>query len=253
VVLVTIDFDSDVPIYQQIRDRMGHGERARDELAARTGAFERDLNDYRRHPLARFPNSRSQRERSRAAIRLLWRWRRHLAEDALRFDPLHLDGWGESKQSRRGENDTDRLPEEIIGPLVVWALRFVDDFAADILEADRRWHEARTATLGPSHIHSRVGSRLQRLLDEYVAAGRPLPGYEGRPNLAHILVVTAGPSTATAPRSTPRRRSSAARSLKARSKGGWTGSRGSHRSPLTTRPPTAWPGSPATCRLSVTS
>ncbi|MBP5898107.1 hypothetical protein [Streptomyces scabiei] len=146
----------------------------------------RDLTDYRKHLLARFPNKQWQRERSRSYVRLLWRWRRHLAEDALRFDPLHLDGWGESRAARSGENDTARLSEEVLGPLLGWALRFVDEFAADILEAERRWHEARTERPARSSAHTNVGSRLKPLLDEYVAARRPLPGYNGQPNITHL-------------------------------------------------------------------
>ncbi|MFI6688747.1 hypothetical protein [Streptomyces sp. NPDC050485] len=143
----------------------------------------KDLTDYRKHLLARFPHNPGQRQRSRAHLRLFWRWRRHLDEDALRFDPLHLDGWGESQSVRRGENSTDRLPEGVLGPLVIWALRFIDDFATDILKADRRWRETRgKVATGESSFHTRVGERLQRLLDEHIATGRPLPGYQGQPS-----------------------------------------------------------------------
>ncbi|MEV5090323.1 hypothetical protein AB0N18_20820 [Streptomyces griseoincarnatus] len=146
-----------------------------------------DLDDYRRHLLARFPNNQAQRERSRAPLRLLWRWRRHLGEHALHFDPLHLDGWGESRTNRRtGDNDTDRLPEEVLGPLLIWALRFIDDFAPDILEADRQWHEAQVEKFGPPLMDRHSGTRLQQLLDEHIAAGRPLPGYQGRPNILYL-------------------------------------------------------------------
>ncbi|WP_217234651.1 hypothetical protein [Streptomyces sp. AC555_RSS877] len=148
-----------------------------------------DLDGYRKHLLARFPNHHAQRERSRTAVRLLWRWRRHLGVDALRFNPLDLEGWSESKQVRHGENDTDRLPEDVLGPLVVWALRFIDDFAQDIFEADRRWREARMR--GPSRRSARgsVPARLQGLLDQHIAAGRPLPGRGGQPNIAYLARV----------------------------------------------------------------
>ncbi|MCX4819668.1 hypothetical protein OG883_07060 [Streptomyces sp. NBC_01142] len=146
----------------------------------------RDLDDYRKYLLARFPNSQAQRERSRAPLRLFWRWRRHLGEDALRFDPLHLDGWGESRPTKSRENDTARLPEDVLGPLLIWALRFIDDFAPDILEADRQWHEARADRPARNSAHTSVGARLEKLLGEYVAVGRPLPGYKGEPSLFHL-------------------------------------------------------------------
>ncbi|MGW9185987.1 integrase [Streptomyces rubiginosohelvolus] len=37
--------------------------------------------------------------------------------------------------SARGENSTEPLAPEVLGPLLVWAIRFVDDFADDILAA----------------------------------------------------------------------------------------------------------------------
>lgn len=149
-----------------------------------------DVDAYRRHLLARFPNNQGRRDRARGPLRLFWRWRRHLGEHALSFDPLHLDGWGESSQPRRfRENDTDRLPEDVLGPLLIWSLRFIDDFAPDILEADRLWQEARTQRPVRSSAHTQAGPRLKRLLDEYVAAGRPLPGYQGKPNALHLAQV----------------------------------------------------------------
>ncbi|MFZ3491935.1 hypothetical protein ACODT5_01595 [Streptomyces sp. 5.8] len=42
-----------------------------------------DLDDYRRHLLAVFPNNRTQRSQLRGVLRLLWRWRRHLGEHGL--------------------------------------------------------------------------------------------------------------------------------------------------------------------------
>ena len=32
-----------------------------------------------------------------------------------------------------------RIPEEVLGPLFAWAMRFIDEFSADILAADRQW------------------------------------------------------------------------------------------------------------------
>ncbi|HEY9332327.1 MAG TPA: hypothetical protein VIS09_29490 [Streptomyces sp.] len=152
-----------------------------------------DLDAYRRHLLARFPNKQARREGARAPVRLLWRWRQHLGEDALRFDPLHLDGWSESRTTRSGENDTDRLPEEALGPLLVWALRFIDDFAPDIFEADRLWRYARAnrspQPYGSSKQVKKVRERLTALLDEHIAAERPLPGYKGSPSITHIAAL----------------------------------------------------------------
>ncbi|MFF1691985.1 MULTISPECIES: hypothetical protein [unclassified Streptomyces] len=144
-----------------------------------------DLDRYNRHLLTLFPHRDGAREAARAAVRLLWRWRIHLGNDQLRFDPLHLDGWGEERTQRGRENGTDRLPEDVLGPLLVWALRFIDDFAPDILEADRRWRESRAVGTGRVTSH-RIDERLEQLLDGHLAARRPLPGFQGEINISHL-------------------------------------------------------------------
>ena len=144
-----------------------------------------DLDRYNRHLLTLFPHRDGAREAARAAVRLLWRWRIHLGNDQLRFDPLQLDGWGEERTQRGRENGTGRLPEDVLGPLLVWALRFIDDFAPDILEANRRWRESRAAGTGRVTSY-RIDERLQRLLDDHIAARRPLPGHQGKINISHL-------------------------------------------------------------------
>ncbi|WP_016881380.1 hypothetical protein [Rhodococcus sp. DK176] len=147
-----------------------------------------DLDAYNRHLLKIFPRRRGAREAARAAVRLLWRWRGHLGPDRLQFDPLHLDGWGEDRPRRDRENTTDRLPEDVLGPLLVWALRFIDDFSADILAADRLWRSERTGNPRPVSHHG-VDHRLQELLDRHVAERRPLPGYQGQPNVTRLAAL----------------------------------------------------------------
>ncbi|MFI9586334.1 hypothetical protein ACIHCQ_31860 [Streptomyces sp. NPDC052236] len=92
----------------------------RTDLSELTG---RDLDDYRKHLLIAIPDSTDRRQTVRAAPRLLWRWRTNLGVDALLFDPLHLDGWSDSRKRRHRENATHRLPELVLGPLLGWALR----------------------------------------------------------------------------------------------------------------------------------
>jgi hypothetical protein len=93
----------------------------------------RDLEDYHRHVLAT-TRSRSLRANRKSAVRLLWFYRRQ-ASDGLAFDPSRLDDWAEPHAGGRGENRTDRIPEPVIGPLLAWSLRFIRDFADDILRA----------------------------------------------------------------------------------------------------------------------
>ncbi|MFE9813053.1 hypothetical protein [Streptomyces sp. NPDC005548] len=145
-----------------------------------------DLNDYRKRLTVVYPRSSDRRTLARGVVRILWRWRSHLDGHALSFDPLHLPGWGESKAVRRSENATDRLPEESMGPLLGWALRFIDEFAPDILAADGHWRATRTDTFRQPDDPTDIGLRIRALMDKHIAAGRPLPGYRGRPNVVHL-------------------------------------------------------------------
>ncbi|MGW4995590.1 hypothetical protein ACWEQ3_49955, partial [Streptomyces mirabilis] len=107
------------------------------------------------------------------------------------FDPVHIDGWGEpdARGQTRGENRTSRIPEEVLGSLFVWALRFIDLFGPDIVAADRQWRKTRFAgiyqRLPERKFHRSTGNLPQAIsdhLEEYVSSGRPLPGWRGAPN-----------------------------------------------------------------------
>lgn len=155
------------------------GCRPQPDLATLTG---QDLADYHRHLLS-LP-SPTIRDHGRAGLRLLYRYRARLS-DPLLIDPQHVASW--TRRTHRGENSTDRIPEPVLGPLVTWSLRFVDEFALDILAADQRQRDY--------HARARVGRRghqrdtavtVRSYLDSHVRAGRPLPGYQGRPNIQFI-------------------------------------------------------------------
>lgn len=150
-------------------------------IASLTGV---DLDDYQRHLLTRPKTSYSQRSKARGAVRYFWRWRHSIREEGrLAFDPAHMDTWGEPVRSGRPENARSRVPEEVLGPLLTWSLRFVDAFADDILAGDQQWRHRRRRegpkALGTGTGSKNLGYRLKRLLDEYVEAARPLPGTQG--------------------------------------------------------------------------
>ncbi|PPJ25647.1 hypothetical protein C5F51_22745 [Nocardia nova] len=150
-----------------------------------------DLLAYRRD-LERTQRSPTMRERSRVSVRVLWRYRSVLP-DRLAYDPGHLEGWTDNyRNRRRPENATGRIPETVHGPLMAWALRFVDDFADDIITALERWRICRAILDGPIHTdNAPVTAALQALLDQHLADRRPIPGYDGALNL-RALALTLG-------------------------------------------------------------
>jgi hypothetical protein len=146
-----------------------------------TGA---DLIAYQRHLLTRV-GAPSRRTTRRAAVRLLWRLRTVLRTDRLPFDPLHIEGWSQPAQPPSRENATARIPEQVHGPLLGWALRLIDNFAPDILAADQHWITLRTTR----HTSNERGAALQAvrdLLDEHIATGQPLPGRRGKVNISAL-------------------------------------------------------------------
>ena len=119
----------------------------------------RDFEDYHRRVLAT-TRSRSLRANRKSAVRLLWFYRRQIS-DGLAFDPSQLDDWAEPHTGERGENRTDRIPESVTGPLLAWSLRFIRDFAGDILQAAAEaapLHAAGQRSRGLHHWPTCVGS-----------------------------------------------------------------------------------------------
>ncbi|MFE3033071.1 hypothetical protein ACFXKY_15675 [Streptomyces canus] len=141
--------------------------------------------------------------RHRRAVRLLWAYRSRLA-DRLGQDPLRRalwQAWARANPRRYDENLTERIPEHAIGPLLTWALRWVDDFADDVLaaRAERDSIDARP----PAHPDPVVA--LQAVLDDFRRRGQRLPtaparlatgwrGKEGSLNFAYLARLAGHPS-----------------------------------------------------------
>lgn len=141
----------------------------------------------------------------RRAARLFWLCRTKLTADHLTFDPaafLAEDGRTQHVGPKQdSENATGRIPEPVHAPLLVWALRWVDDFADDILHACTEWAALHAyAQPGrkrgiPPVAREVVRQRLAAILGQYRAEGRPLPGRptalnssraHGAVNLSHL-------------------------------------------------------------------
>ncbi|MCX5336800.1 integrase [Streptomyces sp. NBC_00140] len=109
------------------------------------------------------------------------------------WDEGGVDDYLPAATSTGGENAREVLAEETMGPLLVWAIRFVEDLADDILAAHaeaRRLHQA---------AHSQQSTPVGRLvlkayLAQRVAVGDPLPAtlQNGKPALprAYVAAVT---------------------------------------------------------------
>ncbi|MCI0140669.1 hypothetical protein KNN17_03660, partial [Arthrobacter bambusae] len=132
------------------------------------------------------------------AVRRLWSYR-ELLDPPFQLPPS-VPWYGATNQDLLGrsktgpENRTPRIADATIQPLVVWAARFVTDFASDIIAAYREWrlysHGANAQPRGPLPV---TGSRQERVVQALEAlrnAGRGLPSttVNGTPaiNWAHL-------------------------------------------------------------------
>ncbi len=125
------------------------------------------------------------------ALRLLWLCRAHL-DDPLTFDPAAAFGTRPRITAYGRENETARIPEQVHAPCLVWAMRWVDDFAPDILRAGAEWNSLQKPLTPPGH---RRGSHVDtparvaavsRVIARYRRERRALPGYQGTVNLSHL-------------------------------------------------------------------
>jgi hypothetical protein len=159
-----------------------------------------DLAAYQQHvsTLRLSPDTRGSKRR---AVRLLWLFRTKLS-DPLTVDPDTAVGWDEfTINPRRGENATDRIPEPILGPLLAWALRWVNDFSDDLLTAHAEWLRLHAHThnnrqrRGADRVPD-IPGRLRTVLNRYRQEHRPLPrGGKGvnRTHLAREIGSAHGP------------------------------------------------------------
>ena len=90
------------------------------------------------------------------------------------------------------ENSTPRIPEPVITAMLRWSLRYIDDFAADILlaraELDRLEARARKIDVHETRGSRTIGAAVAKRLDAYIAsrqaAGRGIPVW---PDDAHVF------------------------------------------------------------------
>lgn len=131
--------------------------------------------------------------RHRRAVRMLWAYRTRLPlPQRLVCDPVRLpawQAWARAQTRRGGENLTNRIPEQVMAPLLTWSLRWVDDFADDVLRA----RAVRAALDAPPAPCPEPVEALVRVLADFRERRLPLPAVPGRtggPQAARTANVT---------------------------------------------------------------
>jgi hypothetical protein len=152
--------------------------------------------------VARLPVAVRTRGLALNAVSVLWGMAPHLpAADRVPMPPWEAEGLRHYLPPDEGRNENGTVPVHpaVMSPLLTWALRFTEDFAADILAALAE-HERIRSRIAARH-NPQASSRLAALLDEYARAGTPLPGetVKGRACAAvSYLAGTTGASLAQA-------------------------------------------------------
>ncbi|MEV7194593.1 hypothetical protein AB0N81_22705 [Streptomyces sp. NPDC093510] len=106
-------------------------------------------------------------------------WDEHAVDDYLPVTPA----------SSGGENETEPLAEQTMGPLLVWALRMVEDFAEDILAGHSETQRlAQAARTNPTTAHGLAA--LHAYFEPFVTGNTPVPATvnQGRSGSARAYV-----------------------------------------------------------------
>ncbi|MFI0984818.1 hypothetical protein [Streptomyces exfoliatus] len=163
------------------------------EVAAVTHS---DVEAFARY-IAGLRLSQATKDSRHRGMRLLWLCRSKTS-DVLSFDPATVISDTRQSRSRSAtrrdkENTTDRIPEQVHAPYLVWALHFVDGFADDIVAAHEEWRQlnrwavpARRRRGQKRASRDEVIKATARVLARYRREKRPLPGWKGEPNRNHL-------------------------------------------------------------------
>ena len=120
--------------------------------------------------------------RAQRAVTRFWDYRDSI-DDALTFNPRRLEFWGAGLGYQR-EGKTPRISEEVLTPLIEWALRFVDA-GSQILDLSDEYDELRTSRPTYGRLYNkrqeqeRMASAKLKLLTTVArlrSAGQALPG-----------------------------------------------------------------------------
>jgi hypothetical protein len=156
---------------------------------------ETDLEDY----AVSIAKARRAPVKALYSISLLWGFAPHLPDcDRIPMPPWETRGMRDylPPTTAGNENDTPPIHPAVMSPLLTWAMRFVDDFAEDILAAWRE-RQALFASI-PQRAEPPGRRRVQELLHRYRAEDRPLPGHVANGGSCPAITYLCAASRATA-------------------------------------------------------
>jgi hypothetical protein len=112
-------------------------------------------------------------------IRMLGQYRKRTVTDGLCFEPWRHRNLnrmtGAPSWSDRAENSTPRIPYAVWQPLVTWALRYVEDFADEVLTAYDQSRDPKSLELSFAPKGKNSAQRIGSLVECFRAEGRGLP------------------------------------------------------------------------------
>jgi hypothetical protein len=133
-----------------------------------------DLQDY----AAAVATRRNAPVKALYSVSLLWGYAPHLLEhDRMVMPPWEDGAMRDYLPTRAGgiENNTPPIHPAVMSPLLIWAMRFVDEFAEDILAA---WQERQRLTaLIPAQADPGARQRIRDVVNRHREQGQPLPGH----------------------------------------------------------------------------
>lgn len=152
------------------------------------------LHAYGQHLLSCHTN-RSHTHKMLGAVTRLWAFDQLCARPAgigqPPWDEHGADDYLPATTTTGGENETEPLTEQTMGPLLVWAMRMIDDLAEDILaawaETQRLTEAARTTTGTP-----RGKAALEAFLAPLLATGALLPASRIRGEVSLAVTYLSG-------------------------------------------------------------
>jgi len=127
--------------------------------------------------LARLSAANRTRSQALSAVSTLWGFAPHLPPgDRIPMPPWEADGTRDYLPAKDGRNENATAPihPAVMSPLLIWALRFTENFATDILAALAEQQRLRSR-IAASH-NTDAAARLAALIDEHARTGTPLPG-----------------------------------------------------------------------------